>query len=231
MVKVTEGENAWITDNGSIYLCKVVKATGNGKVRKFFIHFVGWAAKYDCWTDEHALAHENDAVGKERLLKSITATGPPPVKVRKNSKQTIAEDLPKDVAEVEDLPASSSTHTNRKLLTEEGQLAAKKRRKALAEQDLIDEYSGIDGEYVVKIPVPLNLKKHLVDEWSLITATGKRLVSLPRKITVKNIFEEYLDEKERKCTAEMVRVYSFICTIKETFLIVETKYLNLIMSS
>lgn len=212
MLKVTEGENAWITDNGNIYLCKVLKATTNGKVRKFFIHFMGWAVKYDCWADEHTLAHQNDAVGKERLLKSITATGPPPAKERKNNKRAVAEDVPKDSAEVEDLPPSS-THTNRKILTEEGQIAAKKRRKALAEQDLIDEYSGIDSEYVVRIPVPLVLKSHLVDEWSLITATGKRLVSLPRKNTVKKIFEEYLDEKEKKCTAEMVRVFLLICTI------------------
>ena len=57
----------------------------------------------------------------------------------------------------------------------------------------------------MKIPVPLNIKKHLVDEWSLVAGNGKRLLSLPRAITVEQIIEEFLDEKEKKNTPETVR--------------------------
>lgn len=209
-MKIVEGENAWTSDNGKIYLCKVLKATSTGKLRRFFIHFQGWKARYDCWTDEQSLAHEKDEAGKERLKKSITSAPPPPIKEKRKRISLTTKDSTIDEEDIADCVASSvtlsSTSVTNKVssLSVEDQLAAKKRRRALAEQDLIDEYSGIDGEYIVRVPMPLNVKKHLVDEWSLVTGTGKRLISLPRAFTVTSIFEEFLDEKEKKSTPEIV---------------------------
>lgn len=208
MVKVVEGENAYVIDNGIVYLCKVIKGIGAGKMRKFFVHFQGWAPKFDIWTDEQNLVHEKDTSGKERLMKSISSN---PLTKAKEGKRTVPRVSKPTVDEVEaaaEEPSTSSSSSlnvsKRKILTDEGQIAAKKRRRALAEQDLIDEFSGIDGDYCPKIPVPLNIKKHLVDEWSLIAGNGKRLLSLPRAITVEQIIEEFLDEKERKNTPETV---------------------------
>jgi hypothetical protein len=217
-MKIVEGENAWTSDNGNIYLCKVLKATSAGKLRRFFIHFQGWKARYDCWTDEQSLAHEKDEAGKERLKKSIVSAPPPPPIIKEKRKRTSLSTKDSTIDEVDttDCVASSvilsSSSVTKKVssLSVEDQLAAKKRRRALAEQDLIDEYSGIDGEYVVRVPMPLNVKKHLVDEWSLVTGTGKRLISLPRAFTVTSIFEEFLDEKEKKSTPEIVSWRSYI---------------------
>lgn len=209
-MKIVEGENAWTSDNGNIYLCKVLKATSTGKLRRFFIHFQGWKARYDCWTDEQSLAHEKDEAGKERLKKSIISAPPPPIKEKRKRVSLTTKDSTIDEEDTADCVASSailssSSVTNKaSSLSVEDQLAAKKRRRVLAEQDLIDEYSGIDGEYVVRVPMPLNVKKHLVDEWSLVTGTGKRLISLPRAFTVTSIFEEFLDEKEKKSTPQIV---------------------------
>ena len=209
-MKIVEGENAWTSDNGNIYLCKVIKATSSGKLRRFFIHFLGWKARFDCWTDEQSLAHEKDDAGKERLKKSITAAPPPPIKEKRKRISLDTKDSTVEGEDSADCVASSSMLSSSSVtnkvtnLSGEDQLAAKKRRKALAEQDLIDEYSGIDGEYVVRVPLPLNVKKHLVDEWSLVTGTGKRLISLPRAVSIASIFEEFLDEKERKSTPEVV---------------------------
>jgi MRG/RNA binding activity-knot of a chromodomain len=215
MVKVVEGENAWVIDNGIVYLCKVIKAVGAGKMRKFFIHYQGWAPKYDMWTDEQNLVHEKDAGGKERLTKSISSNPPTKAKEGKKKVSQVSKPVVDEVEAAAEEPSTSSSSTlnvsKRKILTDEGQIAAKKRRRALAEQDLIDEYSGIDGEYIVKIPVPLNIKKHLVDEWSLIAGNGKRLLSLPRAITVEQIIEEFLDEKEKKNTPETVK-FRFLLT-------------------
>jgi MRG/RNA binding activity-knot of a chromodomain len=208
MVKVVEGENAWVIDNGIVYLCKVIKSIGTGKMRKFFIHYQGWKPKYDIWTDEQNLVHEKDAIGKERLMKSISLNPSTKVKEVKQKVSQVSKPITDEVEAVAEEPTTSSSSSNvsrRKILTDEGQIAAKKRRRALAEQDLIDEYSGIDGDYVMKIPVPLNIKKHLVDEWSLVAGNGKRLLSLPRAITVEQIIEEFLDEKEKKNTPETVR--------------------------
>ena len=128
MVKVVEGENAWVTDNGNIYLCKVIKATGVGKMRKFFIHFYGWKATFDCWTDEQNLAHEKDESGKERLKISISSN--PSTKVKEVKKKVSQVNKPTaDEVDVTEEPSSSSSTTinvsKKKILTDEGQIAAK----------------------------------------------------------------------------------------------------------
>ena len=98
----------------------------------------------------------------------------------------------------------SALSSKRKIISDEDMMIAKKRRRELAEKDLIDEHCGLDGEYMGKILIPLNIKKHLVDEWNLIAGIEKRLVRLPRPIPATDIFNEFLDEKKSKLNSDVV---------------------------
>ena len=219
MGKFAQGELVWAADNGNLYLSKIIKATNTGKLSKYFIHFQGWRAKYDVWADEHNLVAENDTAGKKKLSDSLHGIVKPKGAKKKDkdangevavadSSVEGAEDNLGRAAKRASLPSSAVTAPvlkRKNIVTDEEQIAAKKRRRELADQDLIDEYCGLDGEYFGKIQIPLNIKKHLVDEWSVITGTGKRLLTLPRPATVSDIIEEFLDEKEKKNTPDAVR--------------------------
>lgn len=74
---------------------------------------------------------------------------------------------------------------------------AKKRRKGLLLTDLVDED---DTLFSSKVQLPFDLKRHAVDEWSLITkdSNTQRLLSLPKKanVNVRAIFKAFLDQKK-----------------------------------
>jgi hypothetical protein len=207
--KIQEGDALCVADRGKIYSAKVIKAAKAGNISRYFIHFQGWAKKYDTWVDEHNVCCETDTAGKERLRLSLGGGSKAVGDGKKKSglPKDNEGDVPEGEAEASSSSSSSSsasTSIKRKVVTEDYMIAAKKKRKELAQKDLIDENSGIDAEYSSKVPIPLNIKKHLVDEWSLVTGTAKRLINLPRPITVANIIEEFLDQKEKKIGIEEV---------------------------
>ena len=208
MVKFSEGDLVWAADNGNLYLSKIIKATEVGKLRKYFIHFQGWNEKFDVWADEYNLVAQKDEAGKKKLFDSLQGIAKP-TKEKKNSIKNESERIEHDEVHVPDIlkrgrTLMSSSSVQRKILSDEDMNLAKKRRRELAEKDLIDEHCGLDGIYFGKILIPLNIKKHLVDEWNLITGLEKRLLRLPRTITVSDIFDEFLDEKKGKATLDVV---------------------------
>jgi hypothetical protein len=207
--KIQEGDAICVADRGKMYSAKVIKAAKAGNIFRYFIHFQGWAKKYDTWVDEHIICCETDIAGKERLRLSL---GGGSKAVGNGKKTSVSSDMngidsvegAEEASSSSSSSSSTSTSIKRKVITEDHMIAAKKKRKELAQKDLIDENSGIDAEYSSKVPIPLNIKKHLVDEWSLVTGTAKRLINLPRPITVANIIEEFLDQKEKKIGSEEV---------------------------
>eukprot|EP00976_Prorocentrum_cordatum_P019522 395531-Prorocentrum_minimum.AAC.7 len=64
---------------------------------------------------------------------------------------------------------------------------AKKRK-----QESVDE-DNMASNMQMSIALPSSLKKQLINDWELITKDGK-LVPLPRKPSVKNLLQQYLDE-------------------------------------
>ena len=116
----------------------------------------------------------------------------------------------KKAAEAESLAVEESKKRKRER-TKEEELAWKERmnelkrnRAVLAQSDLVDEDEE-DRELLSKLALPYNLKRHLVDEWNLVTTEPKRLIYLPRTHTVEMIFAEYIAFKRKelsKKTAE-----------------------------
>ena len=218
MVKFAEGDLVWAADNGNLYLSKIIKATEVGKLRKYFIHFQGWNEKFDVWADEYNLVAQKDEAGKKKLFDSLQGIAIP-IKEKKNSIKNESDRIEPTEVHVPDISNGGrtlmfSSTVKRKILSDEDMNLAKKRRRELAEKDLIDEHCGLDGIYFGKILIPLNIKKHLVDEWNLITGLEKRLLRLPRTTTVSDIFDEFLDEKKGKTTLDLVSLIespSIIC--------------------
>jgi hypothetical protein len=75
--------------------------------------------------------------------------------------------------------------------------ADRKEKRQLAEAELTVEN---DGSFDEKIPLHASLKKHLVDDWTLITKVPQRLVSLPKPAhaTVSSIITEFIASKTVK---------------------------------
>ena len=71
----------------------------------------------------------------------------------------------------------------------------KRNRAVLATSDLADEDEE-DRELLSKLALPYNVKRHLVDEWNLVTTEPKRLIFLPSLYSQK-IFAEYIVQRER----------------------------------
>ncbi|KAK9112656.1 hypothetical protein Scep_020175 [Stephania cephalantha] len=61
----------------------------------------------------------------------------------------------------------------------------------------IEEKDTISDDKHVKIPIPPQLKKQLIDDWNFVTQLGK-LVKLPRSPCVDDILTKYLDYRSKK---------------------------------
>jgi hypothetical protein len=83
----------------------------------------------------------------------------------------------------------------------------RRNRRRLLQMDLVDED---DETYVAKLQIPMPLKKHLTDEWKILTtndATAK-LLQLPKTgdQTVEKIVKAFLDQKLPKLEKDKVQV-------------------------
>lgn len=219
-----EGDSVKALDNGIPYNAKVCKVHNVGGVIKYFIHYSGWARKYDTWVDEALIAKLDDTAKLAKILAETPAgTGP---QGKKSKKASTKEDKPEnsdsvaDNASVNEESAAgedpdterSRTHnkgTKRKVEVEE-QEALRKQRKRLSEMDLVDED---DDYYVSKLPIPPQLKKALTDEWKVITATdipgnqGKLLqLPKPQDQTVEQIVKAFLEQRIPKLEKDKVQV-------------------------
>ncbi len=192
-------DNVMAVDNGKLYKAKVLKSQNIGSNCKYFIHFQGWAKKFDVWIDEQLLAHVDDLVRIASLTENPSGTTANKTsKSKKGSKEVVSEPLPdkseNDSNDVEVEIAYEARPIKRKVenLDQAASDALKKQRKILHQSDLVDNE---DDEYYRKVAIPLNLKKQLVDEYGLITNEPKRLLRLPRAVTVVQVMEDFLEEK------------------------------------
>lgn len=202
------GDSVLAYDYGRPYESIVVNTLQEeGDVQSMaFVHFRGWARKYDAWYNCSDLAHKDDEEARETLHKRL---GDPAVSAKVGAKMTaVKKGAPLDMDEEEAEALSSSAKGNKKKrMREQDQQykekinELKRNRGVLAQSDLTDEGEE-DRKLLSKLALPYALKRHLVDEWSLITAEPKRLIALPREYTVERIFADYMAFKATKCREE-----------------------------
>jgi hypothetical protein len=51
-----EGEICLVKDKGKFWKAKVLLVQNQNQISKYFIHFQGWNAKWDKWTDDSLMA-------------------------------------------------------------------------------------------------------------------------------------------------------------------------------
>jgi mortality factor 4-like protein 1 len=225
-IKFAEGDIVWAADKHyfGVYESKILNVQTIADKTKYFIHFQGWAAKYDTWVDEDYLAPHKDDKGLERLKTMLaalsggsnTASGLANAKSKGRKGKSAGVDTHDtssgsaaaagDEAGGVDATIAPDVKVTKKRAgtSEREQIEAKKWRKALALQDLVDE---VEPEGALKVAIPLSLKQHMVDEWGLITGDAKRLISLPRAHTVAMIIKEFLEQRKQKLTADQYISY------------------------
>ena len=80
----------------------------------------------------------------------------------------------------------------------------KRRKKQLMLSDVMD--ANDDTVAPLQVHIPLTLKKHLVDEWKIVTSSPNRLLTLPRPHVISDLMEEYLSHKKSKVNEGMVEL-------------------------
>jgi mortality factor 4-like protein 1 len=154
-------------------------ASEEGKNTQYFVHYQGWAKKWDEWvlkenvyedTKENRLLQQK---AKENLEKDK--------KEKKNNKKNLKK-----------IGVNGIIETSRN----------KKNTKSPFKRLKIDEEKETeevpDDVKQVQIPMPFQLKKQLVDDWKWITQEPHQLVPLPRTPNVSQIIKNYLEFQLQK---------------------------------
>jgi hypothetical protein len=127
----------------------------------------------------------------------------------KESKQSQKKKSMASLASKSVLDSSASDAGNNpvrsKKRAQEESLEFRRRKKHLLQTDMCDEEH--DVVPVLKLLMPLTLKKQMIDEWKMVTGSPGRLLSLPRELTVNNVIEEFLKHKESKIDGKAVCHY------------------------
>lgn len=215
-----EGDFVMAVDSGKLYEAKVLRAENVGAIWKYFIHFTGWDRKYDSWVDESLIIKRDDKV-KLAKMSSTVDTKIPTKKGKKPEESSVATRSCAETTNTVDTQTSATIEaevvstikdedtkstSKRKADTQELE-SLRKHRKRLALQDLVDED---DETFVAKLPIPPALKKHLVDEFGLITnqdAPGRLLqLPKPKDLNVDAIVKEFLVQRIAKVEGDSVQV-------------------------
>jgi len=199
--RYVEDEAVMAEDKGNLYVAKVVKVSQveNSDTFQYFIHYQGWARKYDTWVQADQICKADDEEAKIKLQLYSQAKNPMVAteKTRKEKKSANSsfDDL-LDGGDADDSKPAIKRKSNAELEEEAREL--KRNRSMLSNSDLVQE----DDEAMAtaqRLEIPMALKKHLLDEWSLISQQDpRRLVKLPRKVTAEKAIQDFVDSLEEK---------------------------------
>ncbi len=220
--KFEVGDVVMAIDKGVNYKGKVLKCQTMGVLHKYFIHFLGWDRKHDIWTDESQLTSlDGDKVSKGKTPKKVEsatcASGlKRAIKTENDASSSDEEDSSEKSSkkkrphssgtnssmscekerDSKELTASSSSRTAAPAKEESsGASSIKRFKKTLAGMDLVEDDD--EESYSLRVAIPTSLKRHLVDEWTLITQDPRKLLVLPRpsQSTVTAIISDFLESK------------------------------------
>lgn len=203
-VKFSEDEMVMAEDKGNIYSAKIVKVIQieGSDVYQYFIHYQGWARKYDCWVQAEQICKQDDDEAKIRLQLYSESKNP---KAPRAPKPKIAASVDNVEMAEEDNKPIIKKKGNAELEEEDRQV--KRSRAVLSNQDLLQEDEA-DLATAQRLEMPMGLKKHLLDEWSLISQQDpRRLVKLPRKVTVEKILRDFVESLEGKLDEDQMEVH------------------------
>eukprot|EP01137_Pigoraptor_chileana_P000445 Opistho-2@36653 len=163
----TDGERVLCYHGPLLYEAKCIgtellDTTGTKKEPRYYIHYNGWNKGWDEWVYETRILKYNDE--NRRFMRELEEN------LRK-SKSKVARVMP----------------LKRKPGEEEGKNLRKRGRTEDAAAN--QEESELQPAEV-KIIIPEDLKRQLVDDWDFVTRQ-KKLVGLPREPTVEKVLEDF----------------------------------------
>ncbi|KAM5576669.1 protein MRG1 [Rosa sericea] len=173
----SEGEKILAYHGPRIYEAKVQKAEIRKNEWRYFVHYLGWNKNWDEWVGvDRILKYTEENILKQQALDKKQG-------VDKNTKSgRSAHTKPKSSA---DAKVEKEDQKNN--------VAKGKKRK----NDSGTEKDSVTLEKLVKIQIPLALRKQLVEDWEFVCEQDK-LVKLPRSPTVDDILQKYLDYRTKK---------------------------------
>jgi len=195
-----------------LYEAKCIKIKKEGNQYQYFVHYQGWNKKWDDWvTESRMLKQVGENFEKQKqLLATHLAETKANKKVKKETKKgskggsdsgsnsrssTPVSDRPpgparpmkKSVAD-DERSTSSKDEENAPVTTVKKEINVRKRPREEKESDLALE----DRSITYNIDIPKELKYVLANDWDLVVQQRK-LFSLPAKVTVTNIIDQYKD--------------------------------------
>jgi mortality factor 4-like protein 1 len=255
-IQYNEGDVVQAIDKGKAYPAKILKCqrgSGSGGCtagagHKYFIHFQGWHRKYDTWIDGNSIVNPNSINLDQQLSQqkqqrgvSLSVMSTPVSELstggkRKGKLSSVSMDTDATTEEStsvksEDVKATTTSSTSnssghsKTAATTENINAIRRQKRLLAESDLVEDDD--EATWTIKLPLPSILKRHLVDEWTLVANDPKNLIKLPRPYlkTVRGLVDAYLEKKrdqeseEEVCFRNESMVYLYIILLHSIYLI------------
>lgn len=205
-IEFTVGEIVSILDSGKKYDAKILKIEKNNCVNHYFIHFQGWAKRWDKWAEPGSVFKKSEEDESSGITKSAENTRKRTSQEVTNSSITTEDDPKPSLA-----AADSSTKprpTKATSMTEDEINQIRKRKKQNIAADVVDDSLDANTNQI-KLDIPFSLKKHMVDEWEVITQDNGNLVHLPRaeSQTVKAVVYDFLELKKKKLEGPKMKDY------------------------
>lgn len=215
--KFTEGEKVLCFHGPLLYEAKITKVDLKDKLIKYFVHYNGWNKSWDEWVPENRALKFNDAnVDRQNQLFAAAEAA------KKKKKKTL------DGGDFSVPSPTSSESRSGKTTSRRSEAAAtsstsgkeSSETKSAVKKVKIEPNVETEAEYLgkveVKINVPVELKRWLIDDWDLITRQ-KKLVEIPSRYSVDQILDDYLKSKSKGNKAKESQVKDVVDGIREYF--------------
>ncbi len=237
-----EGSIVMAKDRGRLYEARIVRVFDYKGTAKYFVHYLGWAPKYDRWMEREMLttkkevevaeaaalerrqeemreqAEKEEAAGEREVGGKDSEDGSNEGKNAKTNKDKHKVKGRSRIlgisADVLEGPQVGVDAIDDTTLHER-RLAEKVKQRALCGQHLYDDSNASSQ---LKLTFPLKVKKSAVSEWTLLHQTPQRLLPLPRPCTVEMVIADFLAMKGEKADADQLAGYvSLMESLKHYF--------------
>lgn len=235
-------EKVWACDKGTFYPAKILRRDSLSIVHKYFVHYPAWPPAEDVWLDEKLIEPWNNGqpplkttVG-ERSQKKNKRGGKASSSSSTDVNDTEEEkphDVSIDIAEEKEesasqVPATRGLRKRKEVDTTADEASVvdnapatttaqsyksgyKKITRTITQTDLFEDPE--ETTFYIKFNIPNDLKRHMVDEWIIITQEKpSRLLKLPKRAdrTVQALLQHYFEDKKLKVDAAEVSLPLYI---------------------